>query len=101
MRPTVITDLPAAARHCREEIFGPVVVVSPRSTGTQGASCNTDSDCAAGYTCVRVLSDGGSARSCLAYCLTSTPSCPVAATSCRQFDPALVLGGTGYGICHE
>lgn len=29
VRPTIITDLPATAPHCREEIFGPVVVVSP------------------------------------------------------------------------
>jgi aminomuconate-semialdehyde/2-hydroxymuconate-6-semialdehyde dehydrogenase len=29
IRPTVITDLPPDARLCREEIFGPVVVVAP------------------------------------------------------------------------
>ncbi|MGW1738820.1 aldehyde dehydrogenase [Nocardia sp. NPDC001965] len=29
VRPTVVTDAPATARVCREEIFGPVVVVTP------------------------------------------------------------------------
>jgi aminomuconate-semialdehyde/2-hydroxymuconate-6-semialdehyde dehydrogenase len=32
VRPTIVTDLPAQAPHCREEIFGPLVVVTPFET---------------------------------------------------------------------
>ena len=32
IRPTVVVDAPAEARVCREEIFGPVVVISPFDT---------------------------------------------------------------------
>ncbi|MFI6984095.1 aldehyde dehydrogenase [Embleya sp. NPDC050154] len=32
VRPTVITDAPSTARVCREEVFGPVVVITPFDT---------------------------------------------------------------------
>ncbi|MGW3614700.1 aldehyde dehydrogenase [Micromonospora sp. NPDC005163] len=38
VRPTVITDVPADARVCREEIFGPVVVVAPFDTEAEAVS---------------------------------------------------------------
>ena len=41
-------------------------------------------------TIITVQSDGGGA---------AIPSCPGATARCHQFDPALVLGATGYGIC--
>lgn len=36
IRPTIVTDLPATARLCREEIFGPVAVVAPFDTEADG-----------------------------------------------------------------
>lgn len=42
--PTVVTDLPGQARHWREEIFGPVVVVSPFDTEPEAvAAANSTS----------------------------------------------------------
>lgn len=32
VRPTIVTDLPVSAPHCREEIFGPLVTVTPFGT---------------------------------------------------------------------
>lgn len=42
IRPTVVTDLPAGARLCREEIFGPVVVVSPFDTEAEAIEAAND-----------------------------------------------------------
>lgn len=36
VRPTVAVDLPPDARHCTQEIFGPVVVVAPFDTEDEG-----------------------------------------------------------------
>src|SRR6266567_3403577 len=38
VRPTVAVDLPASARACREEIFGPVVTVTPFDGEDEGGS---------------------------------------------------------------
>jgi aminomuconate-semialdehyde/2-hydroxymuconate-6-semialdehyde dehydrogenase len=42
VRPTVITDLPGDAPHCREEIFGPVVVVAPFETEAEAVALAND-----------------------------------------------------------
>ncbi|UED87884.1 aldehyde dehydrogenase [Streptomyces profundus] len=38
VRPTVITDAPPTARVCREEIFGPVVVITPFDTEAEAVA---------------------------------------------------------------
>ena len=43
IRPTIVTDLPADARLCRDEIFGPVVVVTPFDTEADGIAAANDS----------------------------------------------------------
>lgn len=42
IHPTVVTDLPATARLCREEIFGPVAVVAPFDTEADGIAAAND-----------------------------------------------------------
>jgi aminomuconate-semialdehyde/2-hydroxymuconate-6-semialdehyde dehydrogenase len=42
VRPTVVTDLAADARHCREEIFGPLVVVTPFGTEAEAVALAND-----------------------------------------------------------
>ena len=42
VRPTVVTDLPAGAPHCREEIFGPLVTVSPFDTEADAVAAAND-----------------------------------------------------------
>ncbi|GAA1890772.1 aldehyde dehydrogenase [Actinomadura bangladeshensis] len=42
VRPTVVTDMPQDAAHCREEIFGPVVVVSPFDTEAEAVALAND-----------------------------------------------------------
>ncbi|MCW2688397.1 MAG: aldehyde dehydrogenase [Mycobacterium sp.] len=42
IRPTVVTDVPPTARLCREEIFGPVVVVQPFDTEADGIAAAND-----------------------------------------------------------
>jgi aminomuconate-semialdehyde/2-hydroxymuconate-6-semialdehyde dehydrogenase len=43
VKPTIVTDLPAAARHCREEIFGPLVTVLPFETEAEVVAMANDS----------------------------------------------------------
>lgn len=42
VRPTVVVDLAPDAPHCREEIFGPVVVVAPFDTEEEGVHLAND-----------------------------------------------------------
>ncbi|TQM71919.1 aminomuconate-semialdehyde/2-hydroxymuconate-6-semialdehyde dehydrogenase [Actinomadura hallensis] len=42
VRPTVVTDMPQDAPHCREEIFGPLVVVSPFDTEAEAVALAND-----------------------------------------------------------
>jgi aminomuconate-semialdehyde/2-hydroxymuconate-6-semialdehyde dehydrogenase len=42
VRPTVVTDAPAGAPVCREEIFGPVVVVQPFDTEDEAVAAAND-----------------------------------------------------------
>jgi aminomuconate-semialdehyde/2-hydroxymuconate-6-semialdehyde dehydrogenase len=42
VRPTIVVDAPAAARVCREEIFGPVVVVQPFDTEAEALALAND-----------------------------------------------------------
>jgi aminomuconate-semialdehyde/2-hydroxymuconate-6-semialdehyde dehydrogenase len=42
VRPTIVTDLPAGARLLRDEIFGPVVVVSPFDTEADAIAAAND-----------------------------------------------------------
>jgi aminomuconate-semialdehyde/2-hydroxymuconate-6-semialdehyde dehydrogenase len=42
VKPTVVTDLPPRARHCREEIFGPLVVVTPFETEHEAVTLAND-----------------------------------------------------------
>ncbi|GAA0667488.1 aldehyde dehydrogenase [Streptomyces thermocarboxydovorans] len=42
VRPTVIVEMPPDARHCREEIFGPVVVVMPFDTEAEAVDLVND-----------------------------------------------------------
>jgi aminomuconate-semialdehyde/2-hydroxymuconate-6-semialdehyde dehydrogenase len=42
IRPTIVTDLPAGARLLRDEIFGPVVVVSPFDTEADAIAAAND-----------------------------------------------------------
>ncbi|MCQ4079116.1 aldehyde dehydrogenase [Streptomyces sp. RB6PN25] len=43
VRPTVITDMPSDARHCREEIFGPLAVITPFDTEGEAVALVNDS----------------------------------------------------------
>ncbi len=43
VRPTVVTDLPASAPHCRQEIFGPLVTVAPFDTEADAVALANDS----------------------------------------------------------
>jgi aminomuconate-semialdehyde/2-hydroxymuconate-6-semialdehyde dehydrogenase len=43
VKPTIVTDLPAGARLCRDEIFGPVVVVAPFDTESDAVNAANDS----------------------------------------------------------
>jgi aminomuconate-semialdehyde/2-hydroxymuconate-6-semialdehyde dehydrogenase len=42
VKPTVVVDLPTHSRVCREEIFGPIVVVTPFSTEEEALSLAND-----------------------------------------------------------
>jgi aminomuconate-semialdehyde/2-hydroxymuconate-6-semialdehyde dehydrogenase len=42
VRPTVVVDAPSTARVCREEIFGPVAVVSPFDTEAEAVTAAND-----------------------------------------------------------
>jgi aminomuconate-semialdehyde/2-hydroxymuconate-6-semialdehyde dehydrogenase len=42
VRPTVVVDAPATARVCREEVFGPVVVVHPFDTEAEAVALAND-----------------------------------------------------------
>ncbi|HLV72769.1 MAG TPA: aldehyde dehydrogenase [Vulgatibacteraceae bacterium] len=42
VRPTVVTDMPQDAPHCREEIFGPLVVVTPFDTEAEAVALAND-----------------------------------------------------------
>jgi aminomuconate-semialdehyde/2-hydroxymuconate-6-semialdehyde dehydrogenase len=42
IRPTIVTDLPVDARLCRDEIFGPVVVVAPFDAEADGIAAAND-----------------------------------------------------------
>ncbi|TDC47384.1 aldehyde dehydrogenase [Actinomadura sp. KC345] len=42
VRPTVVTDMPADAPHCREEIFGPLVTVTPFDTEAEAVAMAND-----------------------------------------------------------
>jgi aminomuconate-semialdehyde/2-hydroxymuconate-6-semialdehyde dehydrogenase len=42
VRPTVVTGMPQDAAHCREEIFGPLVVVSPFDTEAEAVALAND-----------------------------------------------------------
>jgi aminomuconate-semialdehyde/2-hydroxymuconate-6-semialdehyde dehydrogenase len=44
VHPTVVTDLPPDAPHCREEIFGPVVVVAPFDTEAEAVAMANDTE---------------------------------------------------------
>jgi aminomuconate-semialdehyde/2-hydroxymuconate-6-semialdehyde dehydrogenase len=44
VHPTVVTDLPPDAPHCREEIFGPVVVVAPFDTEAEAIAMANDTE---------------------------------------------------------
>jgi aminomuconate-semialdehyde/2-hydroxymuconate-6-semialdehyde dehydrogenase len=43
VKPTIIVDAPLTARVCREEVFGPVVVVHPFDTEEEGVALANDS----------------------------------------------------------
>jgi len=43
VRPTIVTDLASTARHCREEIFGPLVTVIPFDTEAEAIALANDS----------------------------------------------------------
>jgi aminomuconate-semialdehyde/2-hydroxymuconate-6-semialdehyde dehydrogenase len=43
IRPTVVTDLPATAPHCRQEIFGPLVTVTPFDSEAEAVALANDS----------------------------------------------------------
>lgn len=42
VRPTIVADAPASARVCREEVFGPVVVVQPFDTEAEAVALAND-----------------------------------------------------------
>jgi hypothetical protein len=69
-------------------------------TGTEGASCQNgsagdDTKCAANYTCA---TKNGTTFTCGKVVKYLTGSCP-GGTSLYEFNPALTIGGTEYGVC--
>jgi hypothetical protein len=71
-------------------------------TGTQGAACTYDNDCAVGYGCIAFTTPGTggtgatTTRSCAQYCVVGSSACP-APLACYQLSPAAVATT---GICH-
>lgn len=69
-------------------------------TGTQGTSCTVagagdDTKCAQNYTCATL---NGTTFNCGKVIKYLTGSCP-AGTTLYEFNPALKIGGTEYGVC--
>ena len=69
-------------------------------TGTQGTSCTSgstgdDTKCAQNYTCATL---NGTSFSCGKVVKYLTGSCP-GSTQLYEFNPALTIGGTEYGVC--
>lgn len=73
----------------------------PASGGGAGATCTTNSNCAAGLDCV-TLNPGGT--QCRPSCLCpggncAAGACPGGTGTCRGFNPAVVIGTVTYGTC--
>ena len=69
------------------------------STGTQGATCTNDLDCAPGFGCINFTTNGTTTVQCMQLCQPTVTVCP-GSTSCVAFNPPVTLGATSYGICH-
>jgi hypothetical protein len=65
--------------------------------GAQGTACTDNEDCAAGSACF-TLNDPNMSKKCLAYCNTSSPSCP-SGSSCTAFNPQFVYKNITFGAC--
>jgi hypothetical protein len=70
------------------------------STGTQGAACANDLDCAPGFGCINFTSGGTTTTQCMQLCLTTAPVCPAGTTNCLALNPPATVGTSNYGICH-
>lgn len=79
--------------HCQPDGSGSTTCADTTGTGTQGASCQTDSDCSAGFACL----DVGSGSQCVEWC-QSDSQCS-AGTSCTMLSTPVIVDGEEYGVC--
>jgi hypothetical protein len=64
----------------------------PVGTGSQGAACVTDADCASMYVCIAAPSN-----QCLKWCRIGQNDCP--GRTCVGLNPSVFAGAQEYGVC--
>jgi hypothetical protein len=67
----------------------------PMGSGGQGAACADVNQCLSGYTCA----DPGTGLQCMKWCNRSTMTGCTGLRTCIGFSPAIIAGGTEYGVC--
>jgi len=68
--------------------------------GTQGATCTSDAQCAAGFTCVNVSGSVYCAKNCRASPAPTPSDCATeAGTVCGTFMTPPIIAGQEYGVC--
>ena len=80
--------------HCVPTPDGKSLCTYPAGTGTSGAFCADQADCAGPLACI----SNGMTSSCLQWCQRPSGSCPAFLT-CTALAPPALIGGTEWGVC--
>ncbi|MCE9576365.1 MAG: hypothetical protein K8W52_24670 [Deltaproteobacteria bacterium] len=68
---------------------------TPAGTGVHGTTCVDDSTCGAQTLCTTV----NAAQKCRRICKVTADCAGLTGTTCLQFSPQIIIGGSGYGVC--
>jgi hypothetical protein len=79
--------------HCLPQPDGASMCSYPAGSGTQGAQCSSNADCAGPFACIQ-----GVNLACRQWCTRPVGSCPAGAT-CVSLAQPLLIGAQEWGVC--